>query len=126
MSSISLKNLSLSVYGESHGKCIGAVISGFPAGHKIDYDFIRRDMDRRKPGGKLATKRKEEDEFEFLSGVLNGFTTGAPICVQIQNTSHHSSDYDKLKFVPRPSHADFPACIKALQTLEAEDIFPAG
>lgn len=112
MSSISLKNLTLSVYGESHGPCIGAVLTGFPAGHKIDFDSIKKDMDKRKPGGKLATKRKEDDCFEFSSGVLNGYTTGAPICVRIPNTSQHSSDYENLRFVPRPSHADYPAFLK--------------
>ena len=113
MSSISLKNLSITVFGESHGKCIGAVLTGFPAGFKIDYDYIRRDMDRRKPGkDKLSTPRKEADEFEFVSGVMDGVTTGAPICVIINNTSQHSSDYDKLKNIPRPSHSDYAAYIK--------------
>ena len=113
MSSISLKNISLSVFGESHGKCIGAVITGFPAGLEIDYEDIRKDMDRRKPGkDKLSTQRKEADEFEFVSGVLDGVTTGAPICVMIYNTSQHSSDYSKLKTTPRPSHADYAAYLK--------------
>ena len=113
MSSVSLKNISLSVFGESHGKCIGAVITGFPAGLEIDYDAIRRDMDRRKPGkDKLSTQRKEADEFEFVSGVLDGVTTGAPICVMIYNTSQHSFDYSKLKTTPRPSHADYAAYVK--------------
>ena len=113
MSNISLKNLSLTVFGESHGKCIGAVLTGFPAGFKIDFDGIRKDMDRRKPGkDKLSTQRKEADEFEFVSGVMDGITTGAPICVVINNTSQHSSDYDKLKNIPRPSHADYSAYIK--------------
>ena len=113
MSSISLKNLNFTVFGESHGKCIGAVLTGFPAGLKIDYDAIRKDMDRRKPGkDKLSTPRKEADDFEFVSGVLDGITTGAPICVMINNTTQHSSDYDKLKNIPRPSHADYAAYIK--------------
>lgn len=113
MSSISLKNISFNVFGESHGKCIGAVITGFPAGVEIDFDGIRKDMDRRKPGkDKLSTPRKEADEFEFVSGVLDGVTTGAPICVMIYNTSQHSSDYSKLKSTPRPSHADYAAYIK--------------
>lgn len=113
MSSISLKNLSFTVFGESHGKGIGAVITGFPAGIEIDYNAIRKDMDRRKPGkDKLSTPRKEADEFEFLSGVMDGVTTGAPICVMIYNTSQHSSDYSKLKTIPRPSHSDYAAYIK--------------
>lgn len=113
MSSISLKNLNFTVFGESHGKGIGAVLTGFPAGIKIDYDAIRKDMDRRKPGkDKLSTPRKEADDFEFVSGVFDGTTTGAPICVMIKNTTQHSSDYDKLKNIPRPSHADYAAYIK--------------
>ena len=113
MSSISLKNISFEVFGESHGKCIGAVITGFPAGVEIDFDAIRYDMNRRKPGkDKLSTSRKEADEFEFVSGVMDGVTTGAPICVMIYNTSQHSSDYSKLKTIPRPSHADYAAYIK--------------
>ena len=113
MSSVSLKNISLSVFGESHGKCIGAVITGFPAGLEIDYEAICKDMDRRKPGkDKLSTQRKEADKFEFVSGVLDGVTTGAPICVMIYNTSQHSSDYSKLKTTPRPSHADYAAYVK--------------
>ena len=113
MSNIMLKNLSLSVFGESHGECVGAVLTGFPAGHTIDFDAIRHDMDRRKPGkDKLSTQRKEEDEFRFVSGVMDGVTTGAPICVMIENQSQHSTDYDKIKNVPRPSHADYPAYVK--------------
>lgn len=113
MSSISLKNLNFTVFGESHGKGIGAVITGFPAGVEIDFDAIRKDMDRRKPGkDKLSTPRKEADEFEFVSGVMDGVTTGAPICVMIYNTSQHSSDYSKLKTIPRPSHSDYAAYIK--------------
>lgn len=113
MSFISLKNLSLSVFGESHGECIGAVLTGFPCGFKIDFDFIRKDMERRKPGqNEMSTKRKEEDEFSFVSGVLNGITTGAPICVIIKNTSAHSYDYEKTKNIPRPSHSDYSAYVK--------------
>lgn len=113
MSSISLKNLSISVFGESHGECIGAVLTGFPSGFKIDFDFLRKDMNRRKPGqNEMSTKRKEDDDFSFVSGVLNGVTTGAPICVIIKNTSSHSSDYEKTKNIPRPSHSDYAAYIK--------------
>lgn len=113
MSFISLKNLSLSVFGESHGECIGAVLTGFPCGFKIDFDFIRKDMERRKPGqNEMSTKRKEEDEFSFVSGVLDGVTTGAPICVIIKNTSAHSYDYEKTKNIPRPSHSDYSAYVK--------------
>lgn len=113
MSSISMKNLSLTVFGESHGECVGAVLTGFPAGYKIDYELLHADMQRRKPGqNNLSTPRKEDDDFKIVSGVLEGVTTGAPICVIIDNTSQHSSDYEKLKNIPRPSHADYPAYVK--------------
>lgn len=113
MSSISMKNINLTIFGESHGECVGGVISGFPAGLKIDYDALRKDMDRRRPGqNKLSTPRKENDDFRIVSGVLDGITTGAPVCVIINNTSQHSADYDKLKNIPRPSHADYPAYVK--------------
>ena len=113
MSSISMKNLTLTVFGESHGECVGAVLTGFPSGYKIDYELLRADMQKRKPGqNKLSTPRKEDDDFRIVSGVLEGVTTGAPICVIIDNTSQHSSDYEKLKNIPRPSHADYPAYVK--------------
>ncbi len=113
MSNISMKNLSVTIFGESHGQCVGGVITGFPAGLKIDFDALHIDMDRRKPGkDKLSTPRKEDDDFEFVSGIMDGVTTGAPLCVIIKNTSQHSSDYSKLKSVPRPSHADYAAYIK--------------
>lgn len=113
MSSVSMKNLTLTVFGESHGECVGAVLTGFPSGYKIDYELLRADMQRRKPGqNKLSTPRKEDDDFRIVSGVLDGVTTGAPICAIIHNTSQHSADYEKLKNVPRPSHADYPAYVK--------------
>ena len=105
--------MTMTVFGESHGECVGAVLTGFPAGVTIDFNAVKADMDRRKPGkDRLSTQRKEEDEFRIVSGVLDGVTTGAPICVIIENRSHHSADYDKLKNIPRPSHADYPASVK--------------
>jgi chorismate synthase len=95
-------------FGESHGKGIGVVIDGMPAGVKIDMNLISLRLSERKPGqSKLVTQRKEEDNFEILSGIFEGKSTGAPICVWIQNTDAKSEDYDLLKDKYRPSHADF-------------------
>ena len=97
----------LSTFGESHGEAIGGVLDGFPAGVLIDLDFIRAEMARRKPGGKFATPRKENDEIRILSGVFDGVSTGAPIGFIIQNANQHSKDYESIKDLFRPSHADF-------------------
>ncbi|MDD4609244.1 MAG: chorismate synthase [Bacteroidaceae bacterium] len=98
----------LTSFGESHGKGIGGVIDGFPAGIKIDLDFIQQDLDRRKPGqSKITTDRKEGDKVEFLSGIYDEHSTGCPIGFIVWNTNQHSGDYDALKDVYRPSHADY-------------------
>lgn len=98
----------LTCFGESHGKGIGGVIDGFPAGISVDEDFIQSEMDRRKPGqSKLTTARKEPDKVEFLSGIYEGRTTGCPIGFIVWNTNHHSNDYNNLEDAFRPSHADF-------------------
>lgn len=100
--------LKISVFGESHGKGIGVVIDGFPAGFAYDMEFISREMARRAPGqSSLTTARREEDRPILLSGILEDTTTGAPICVMIPNTDTHSKDYEALKMVPRPSHSDY-------------------
>jgi chorismate synthase len=100
-----------SMFGESHGVGIGAVLDGLPAGIEIDPAEIRRDLDRRKPGAsKLSTKRVETDEAEILSGVKDGRTSGGPIAFLIRNADARSSDYDGD--LPRPSHADLPAFYK--------------
>lgn len=113
MSSINLKNLSMTIFGESHGKMIGGVITGLPAGHEIDIEKIYKDVLRRKPGSdSLSTKRNETDEFEIISGACNGYTTGAPLCILIKNSDIHSSDYSNLKNTPRPSHSDYAAYLK--------------
>lgn len=113
MSSINLKNLSMTIFGESHGKMIGGVITGLKAGHFIDVDKIKVDMKRRRPGkDNISTKRNETDEFEVVSGIYEGYTTGAPLCVLIKNSDTHSSDYSYLKTVPRPSHSDYTAYLK--------------
>lgn len=100
--------LRLTSFGESHGRGIGGVIDGFPAGIKVDDHFIQNELDRRKPGqSKLTTARKEPDKVEFLSGLFNGVTSGCPIGFIVWNTNQHSNDYNNLEEVYRPSHADF-------------------
>ena len=113
MSQINLKNLSLTIFGESHSPAIGGVITGLPAGFKIPMEAIMADMNRRKPGqNRLSTQRKEDDIPKVISGILDGVTTGAPLCVLIENTNQHSKDYSRLKELPRPSHSDYTAFIK--------------
>ncbi len=95
-------------FGESHGKALGCIVDGVPAGIKIDEEFIQSEMDRRKPGqNKFATARKEGDIVEILSGVFEGITTGTPISMVIFNENQKSSDYSNVKDLFRPGHADF-------------------
>ncbi|MGD0712140.1 MAG: chorismate synthase [Bacteroidales bacterium] len=103
----------LTTFGESHGVAVGGVIDGCPSGLKIDYKFIAKEMSRRKPGAsEFASARKEDDKVEFLSGIYKDFTTGAPIAYIIKNKDQHSSDYDELKKVFRPSHVDYTSLQK--------------
>jgi len=98
----------LTSFGESHGAAIGGVIDGMPAGIEVDMAFIQGELARRKPGqSRLTTARKEEDEVELLSGVFEGKTTGCPIGFLVRNTNQHSEDYEEMRSVFRPSHADF-------------------
>lgn len=98
----------LTTFGESHGAAIGGVIDGCPAGISFDFELVRSEMRRRRPGqSKIVTQRKEADEVEFLSGIFEGKTTGAPIGFIIRNTDARSSDYDVFREIYRPSHADF-------------------
>ncbi len=99
--------LKLSTFGESHGVAIGGVVDGLPSGIRFDIDFIQNELDKRRPGGKYATSRKESDKVEILSGIYNGFTTGCPVGFIIANTSQHSKDYDNIKDLFRPGHADY-------------------
>ena len=107
------EKIKLSVFGESHGEAIGCVIDGLPAGKALDMEMIQKEMDKRAPGrDKSATARKEPDEPQILSGVLNGTTTGAPLAMIIKNTNTSSGEYGNLKYVPRPGHSDYPAYVK--------------
>ena len=103
----------VSVFGQSHGKAIGVVVDGLPAGEAIDLEELQRFLDRRRPGtGPLSTARKETDVPEFLSGLEGGKTCGAPLCAVIKNADQHSKDYGELAGKPRPGHADFTAWAK--------------
>nr|WP_321427665.1 chorismate synthase [uncultured Campylobacter sp.] len=105
------KRFALSSFGESHGVVIGGVIDGMPSNVEINLEFLQNEMSKRKPGGKYATNRKEDDELRILSGVFeeNGklFSTGASIGFVIENTSQHSKDYENIKELFRPGHGDF-------------------
>ncbi len=98
----------MSTFGESHGEAVGGVVDGMPAGIDIDLEFIQHELDRRKPGqSRITTSRKEADEVQFLSGVFEGKSTGAPIGFVVFNKNQHSKDYDNMRNIFRPSHADF-------------------
>lgn len=106
-------NIELSLFGESHGQAIGIVIGSLPAGVRLDMDAIRWFMKRRAPGqNKMSTPRQEKDEVQIVSGLLDGVTTGAPLCAMIHNSNQHSQDYSELKVKMRPGHSDYPAYVK--------------
>lgn len=100
--------LQLTTFGESHGAGVGGILDGFPAGITIDMDFIQAELNRRRPGqSKITTSRNEPDKVEFLSGIFEGQTTGCPIGFVVYNTNQHSSDYENMRNLFRPSHADY-------------------
>jgi len=102
------RQLRLTTFGESHGKALGCILDGVPAGLPIDEAFIQSELDRRKPGkSKLETARKEDDAVEILSGVFEGLSTGTPIAMVIENTNQKSKDYGNVADLFRPGHADF-------------------
>lgn len=102
-------NISMTLFGESHGPCIGITLDGLPAGFYIDTDRIRHDMEQRKAAGKISTQRHEADEVEIVSGYFDGYTTGTALTILIQNQNTRSKDYGPLKSRLRPGHADFTA-----------------
>lgn len=107
------QRLVLTSFGESHGRSIGSVLDGCPAGLEIDEKEIQDMLDLRKPGQNLiSTQRKEGDIVEIVSGVFRGFTTGAPITMLIWNSDQKSKDYENLKTKLRPGHSDYPAMMK--------------
>ncbi|WP_268541108.1 chorismate synthase [Candidatus Nitrosotenuis cloacae] len=107
------QRLVLTSFGESHGRCVGAVLDGCPAGLELDEKDIQGMLDQRKPGQSLvSTQRKEGDQVEILSGVFRGYTTGAPIAMIIWNKDQHSRDYEELQTKMRPGHSDYPAMVK--------------
>lgn len=113
MSSTYGENLKLSIFGQSHGAAIGMTLDGIPAGLPVDLEQLQTFLNRRAPGqNSYSTPRKEEDRPEFLAGIVEGCTCGAPIAAAIYNKNTRSGDYDNLKDCPRPGHADFSAQIK--------------
>ena len=113
MSSVFGRNLVLSIFGESHGECVGIVLSGLPAGLKLDMENVALDMARRAPGRNgFSTGRQETDEVRIVSGVYKGCTTGAPLCGLIENKGQRSKDYDTEKLMARPSHADYTGSVR--------------
>lgn len=102
-----------SIFGESHGTGVGITIHHLPAGFKPDFDRIRSELDRRKPGAGIhSTPRKENDDYEVISGILEGTLTGAPLTILFPNNDTRSKDYQNLSITPRPSHSDYTATIK--------------
>ncbi len=106
------ESVAITLFGESHGIAIGAVLDGMAPGIPVDEDFIAKQMDLRRSVSALSTARKEADKVHIVSGVVNGKTTGTPITFLIQNGDHHSADYESMKTVARPGHADYTAFCK--------------
>lgn len=113
MPSVFGENIRVSIFGQSHSEAIGVVVDGLPAGFAVDMDALSAFLARRAPGqGKFTTARKESDMPEFVSGIVDGVTCGAPLCALIRNKDTRSGDYADLRDHPRPSHADYPAYVK--------------
>lgn len=113
MSSSYGENIRVTIFGQSHSPAIGVTIDGLPAGHRIDLDALRRFTARRAPGqNDWSTPRREADEAEIVSGLVNGVTCGAPLTALIRNSDTRARDYEQLRRIPRPGHADYTAQIK--------------
>ena len=113
MSSTYGEHLKPSIFGQSHGPAIGMTLDAIPAGLPVDFEKLQGFLNRRMPGqNSFSTPRKESDVPEFLSGIVDGYTCGAPIAAVIRNSNTRSADYSQLKDCPRPGHADFTAQIK--------------
>lgn len=109
MKNIFGNSVSVTLFGESHGDAIGAVLDGLAPGIRIDSNYIDRKLSQRRPSGSISTARVEKDRYRIVSGVFNGFTTGTPLTILIENENTNSKNYDSLKDRPRPGHADFTA-----------------
>ncbi len=105
-------SITVTLFGESHGAKIGAVIDGLAPGIAVNHEYIEKKLAMRRPSGIISTARVEADKYELVSGVYNGYTTGTPLTVLIENTNTKSSDYCELAVKPRPSHADYTAGVK--------------
>ena len=105
-------SLVITLFGESHGEYIGAVLDGLAPGIKIDDEYIKAKLALRRPSGKISTARVGTDEYRIVSGAFNGYTTGTPLCILIPNTNTKSRDYGEKMDIPRPSHADYAANVK--------------
>ena len=105
-------SITVTLFGESHGDMIGAVIDGLAPGIAVDYAYIDKKLSMRRPSGTISTSRREPDKYSIVSGVYEGYTTGTPLTILIENTSVKSSDYSEFIRKPRPSHADYTAGIK--------------
>lgn len=101
--------VTVTLFGESHGPAIGAVVDGLPGGIRIDEKYIAARLAQRRPSGRISTARRESDSYEILSGVFNGYTTGTPLCIIIRNEDIRSKDYEDISRLARPSHADLTA-----------------
>ncbi len=112
MKNILGSNLTITLFGESHGEAIGAVIDGISPGIKVDTEEIDRMLTLRRPSGLISTQRREKDDYSIVSGVFEGRTTGTPICIIIQNSAQNSKDYSKTRSLARPGHADYTAYCK--------------
>ncbi len=106
------KAVSVTLFGESHGAAIGAVIDGLPAGIPVDRDRIAKELSLRRPSGAISTARSEKDEFVIESGVFRGYTCGTPVCILIPNKDTKSEDYEDMSRKARPGHADYTAHVK--------------
>ncbi len=105
-------SIGITIAGESHGEGICVILDGIGAGFRVDEEFIKAQLSLRRPSGKESTGRVEGDSFRIISGVFEGYTTGTPVCIVIENTSQRSHDYSKTRYKARPSHADYTAHVK--------------
>lgn len=106
------KVIKASLFGESHGKAVGILLDSPPAGYKIDFESIKKELSHRSAEGTFSTSRRETDDFDIISGINDGYTTGTPLCILMKNEDVCRADYDSLKNTPRPSHADYAALMR--------------